>query len=57
MVSEYNERLGNTISDMQNGNINLNDAMNKLQNMRREYNSWGTAVDAAYKQRQKLIEE
>lgn len=57
MVNNYNERLGNTIADMQNGNIDLNTAMNRLQNMRREYNSWGTAVDNAYKQKQKFIEE
>jgi hypothetical protein len=31
--------------------------MNRLQNMRREYKSWGTAVDNAYKQKQKFIEE
>ena len=57
MVNNYNQRLGDTIADMQRGNIDLNTAMNELSNMRREYNSWGTAVDNAYKQRQKFVEE
>lgn len=56
-VNDYNQRLGDTIYDMQRGNLNLNDALGQLQNMRREYNSWGTAVDNAYKQRQKFVEE
>lgn len=56
-VNDYNQRLGDTIYNMQRGNLNLNDALNQLQNMRREYNSWGTAVDNAYKQRQKFVEE
>lgn len=56
-VYDYNQRLGDMITNMQNGNIDLNTAMGDLQNMRREYNSWGTAVDNAYKQKQKFIEE
>lgn len=56
-VNDYNQRLGDTIYNMQRGNLNLNDALNQLQNMRREYNSWGTAVDNAYKRRLQFIDE
>lgn len=56
-VSQYNQRLGDVITQMQNGDINLNKAMSELQNMRREYNSWGTAVNNAYNRRRQLADE